>query len=332
MLLKKQFKTLSLSLMSGICCINTVHADTTKMISEMAKDQFYLDLNGGAWMVNWDQQSTAKSQFGNDAIDTDYSIDNAPASSLRAQFGFTEFFSGKLEYAETQEKTGKKLSNLAGALGFFINDFTFFSKLYQGKFDGSLAGVKDSGGQSVYGEGTFTTKLNISDWLIFYKKFGFGYRNFQYELPQDLYLTSQSNPQNVIVSGFEEIKYSGNFLMISVDSNLGEIPQTGWNLALSGGIGELKPSGTFLNDLNANSTISAANNGKSIMSNGQAQFLEGHLAYQWIMKQQTMDWGVNLGYKYSKLTATFDNKANYSLVTDFESTLTGPYLEITGRF
>ena len=328
----KKIQALSLSVIGSFVCLNSVQADMLDNAAEIAKSQFYFDVNAGVWLVNWDQVSTASSKFGSDAISTDYAIEMAPAAALSAKIGFTEFFTSKFEYVETQDDTGKKLSKYAGALGFFINDFTFYSQLYQGKFHGSLSGIKTTAGTSEFGSGTFETNLNLTDFVIFYKNIGLGYRDFKYELPQDLYLVSAANPSSVIASGFEEIKYSGNFAMVAYDSNLGNALEAGWNLALYAGMGDLKPSGKFLEDLNANATISAANEGKSIMNNGQAYFIEGNLAYQWVYKRIGIDWGINAGYKYSKLAATFDNNANYALVTDFETTLNGPFVELTGEF
>ena len=292
-----------------------------------------LKVDGGVWLVSWDQQSDAASRFGSDAIITNYKIDNALAKSLRFDFGVGKL-STHFEYAQANVSGDTAMTALSAGLGYTFDHFTMVTSYSKADFSGSMNGF-DPLAKDSQSSGTFTTDLLIADLLIFYKKLGFGLRHYEYEFPQDLYVVDKTSPNKIFadLAGFGEVRYTGQFAVLAYDSDVGfNEGGSRWRTAFYGGYGRLNASGSFIDDLNAFEIIKNANNGQSIMADGDAWFVESQFGYIWQTQKFGFNWGAELGYRYNKLVASFPVKANYSLVSDFTTELSGPYFNLRGVF
>jgi hypothetical protein len=288
-----------------------------------------LKVDGGVWLVSWDQQSDAASRFGSDAIITNYKIDNALAQSLRFDLGLGGL-NTHFEYAQANVSGDTAMTALSAGLGYTFDHFTMVTSYSKADFSGSMNGfsnVPDS-----YSSGTFTTDLLIADLLIFYKKLGFGLRHYEYEFPQDLYVVNKTSPNDIVVGTFGEIRYTGQFAVLAYDSDV-DFNEGGnrWRTAFYGGYGRLKPTGEFI-DQNNPTFKANFNNNQDMMADGDAWFVESQFGYIWQTQKFGFNWGAELGYRYNKLVASFPVKANYSLVSDFTTELSGPYFNLKGVF
>ena len=100
------------------------------------------------------------------------------------------------------------------------------------------------------------------------------------------------------------------------------------------GFGTLDPGGQFLSDTNTllrnSSQIGAS---ESIMNEGDSTFLEVDLAYFQRFAISGADIKGSVGYRHTQWDAEFGSSAaNFQLVTDFETTFSGPYVSITGEW
>jgi len=299
-----------------------------------------VDLSFTPWFSSWEQKSTAAGRFGSNAINVNYEIDDAIAYDLELAIRAGSFLVSLQSIQQSDEVANRdnELSYTqfgllaADAIAGVDIDFQHTS----GEFQGFIDGAANNGNT---GTGSFETDLTVQDLsVLFYKGFGVGIRRVDYELPQDLYLVNTASPNTAITAGFQEISYSGTFLqLVAMSENRlidDKTVKSGLSYLARYGIGTLDPGGQFLSDTNTllrNNNQIGAN--ESIMDEGDSTFLEIDLAYF-----QRFDWsGANIkgsvGYRHTQWDADFGTSAaSFQLVTDFETTFSGPYASITGEF
>lgn len=120
----------------------------------------------GGWLVNWEQQSSSANRFGSEAIQMDYSIDNAMAYTGELSLAINGIAVPKLEYVKVSDDSGKELSRLAVGLNWLIGDFDFYGRYEKASFNGKIYGSTATS----YGSGDFETDLRVADLMIYYKK------------------------------------------------------------------------------------------------------------------------------------------------------------------
>jgi len=241
--------------------------------------------SGGGWLMNWEQESNSANRFGSNAIDVDYKIDTSLAKTFRAEVGVGNFRTS-IEYVNVDDGAKKSMTNLTTVLNYtdLFDVVDLQIQYFKAQFEGELSGTTATS----YGKGTGETDLTVTDINAFvYHYFGFGIRNIDYELPHDVYLVKKSNG-SLLGKGFADITYKGTFYQLIID-NTHLKNTTGFAYSARYGQGTLKPSGDFIDTLDAG--LSKINNGESILDDGDATFYEAEL-----------------GYKYSK-----SGKINYSL-------------------
>ncbi len=339
------FSIIPLYLISSIAFSNEHHLLTSETSESTLtvetkgvenSNRFWLGVTArlSPWMASWQQKSTAAKRFGNNALNVDYSIDQsiiASASfSVRVKsFTFDLELIDKTEAAEQGEKAlnylsmGVNYSDLSESLSFELG-------YIQGSFDGFFRAEANNGSE---GDASFSTELIVQDLLIIHNSgFGLGYRYMSYDLPQDVYLVHESNPNTVILSGFENFEYTGHLaqaLVRSVDrmAEDNSIDPTGVNISYEArvGLGLMEPGGEFL-------TTAENANGK-LMDTGSVFFYEFDVAiYRKFNFASNRNARIDLGYRSSFLSAKFDADTEFSLVADFETSFNGPYVSLAGSF
>ncbi len=286
------------------------------------------------WLASWQQKSTAAKRFGRNALNVDYAIDQSiivsASFSVRVKsFTFDLELIDKTEAAEQGEKAlnylsmGVNYSDLSENLSFELG-------YIQGSFDGFFSAEANNGSE---GEASFSTELIVQDLLIIHNSgFGLGYRYMSYDLPQDVYLVHETNPNTVLLSGFENFEYTGHMAQALVRSadrmaNESSIDSTGVNVSYEAraGLGLMESGGEYL--------ATAENANGKLMDTGSVFFYEFDVAiYRNFDFASNRNARIDLGYRASFLSAKFDPDTEYSLVTDFETSFNGPYLSVAGSF
>jgi hypothetical protein len=335
---KNKMKTTNRILLST-CIIMTALSATGPLQAQNASG-IGVDVSFTPWIASWEQKSTAASRFGSNAINVNYEIDDAIAYDLELAIRAGSFLVSLQSIQQSDEVANRdnELSYTqvgllaADAIAGVDIDFQHTS----GEFQGFIDGAANNGNT---GTGSFETDLTVQDLsVLFYKGLGVGIRRVDYELPQDLYLVNTASPNSAIVAGFQEIRYSGTFLQLVAMSenriNDDKTVKSGLSYLARYGFGTLDPGGQFLSDTNTllrnNSQIGAS---ESIMNEGDSTFLEVDLAYFQRFAISSADIKGSVGYRHTQWDAEFGSSAaNFQLVTDFETTFSGPYVSITGEW
>lgn len=306
---------------------------------DAADAEWTVDVAFSPWFASWEQVSTAADRFGTDAIVVNYDIEDSVAYGFELSIGYDGYSLSMESIQQSQTDSGRddKLSQTKFAFlaSEIVEGISLDFQMVQGSFEGFIDGVANNGNT---GTGTFETDLNIQDLsILFYKGFGIGVRSIDYDVPQDLYLINNAAPNTSLLTGFEEISYSGTFVQLVAMSedryHTNHKAKSGLSYVFRYGIGELDPSGQFLEATEAtligNSSIAANEN---IMQADSSSFIEADLSYYMNKKWFDSDVKMHFGYRYTQWEASFTSNSDYSLVTDFETSFSGPYVSFAGVF
>ena len=288
------------------------------------------------WFVNWSQKSTAASRFGSDAIDVNYSIDGAVAHSARIEATFWKLGTdlNLVQLPEGSAGSQQALSYLSAGVNYsdLIGETTIGYRYEQGSFQGYISGA-DNDGKT--GTGTFETDVTSHDITLITKwGLGIGYRAFNYEVPQDVYLVNTSN-NTVIESGFADMHYEANFLTLIFRREellKPDVAKFNLGLELRYGLGSMTPSGDFVDETKA--ALRDNNIDDNIIEDADASFIEADFyAYMPLIQNDIVDSEFRLGYRIDTLTAEFgEGSGDYALMTDFETEFSGPYIAVSANF
>lgn len=286
------------------------------------------------WLASWEQESTAATRFGNKAVDVDYKIDSTLAHSVRIDMSLYDFgyTIENVKVPEEGDLGNKALSYLAMGINYTgITNTEFEYRLLQSQFEGYIDG--NYNGRT--GVGTFETDTNLHDFAVIFKPgLGFGYRYFDYEVPQDVYVVGPNNPNTPITQGFADMHYTAHYLTgIYRDGdvfNTAENTSMGLDLNFRFGYGIMQPDGDFLET--TEKTLRDANflgADEELMEDGDTWFYDLDVrGFKQFDISSEVTGAFALGYRVSYLQAEFDAKGDYSLVADFETTFSGPYAHI----
>jgi hypothetical protein len=286
------------------------------------------------WLASWEQESTSASRFGANAVDVDYSIDSTLAHAVRIDMSLFDFgyTIENVKVPEDGDLGNKALNYLAMGINYTgITDVEFEYRLLQSSFEGYIDG--NYNGRT--GVGSFETDTNLHDFGVIFKPgLGFGYRYFDYEVPQDVYIIGPNNPNTPILQGFADMHYQAHYLTgIYRDNDVFDTAEDlsmGLDLNFRFGYGIMQPGGDFLD--NTEKTLRDGNilsSDGELMQDGDTWFydldVKGFKQFDIAADVEGM---FGLGYRISYLKAEFDAKGDYSMVADFETTFSGPYAHL----
>ena len=275
----------------------------------------------GGWYINWEQTSNGAKNFPNNAIDTNYNIGDSVATLIKLKANY-KLLSTSLEYYNSEmlgSKKDQKMKGYSFALAVidlipYINaEFRLLKSNFRGNINASYQGENSSG--------IFETELKIVDAIIypFNKHIGFGYRSYEYEFPQDMYVLNNKTNQ-VIIEGLADIKYKGHFYQIVYDNKrLYDFEANIWGpiFSISAGVGKLEATAEgfeeYLTDLNA-------------------KFLEAMIGYRFKKFTNKFDFRLDIGYRYNYITTDYKTSGDYSMVTEFTTKFSGPFANIVINF
>ena len=304
-----------------------------------ADSEWAVDVSVTPWLASWEQVSTSADRFGTDAIVVNYDIEDSIAYGFELSLSYAGYSLSleSVQQSESDSGSDDKLSQTKFAFlaSEIVEGVSVDFQMMQGSFEGFINGADNNGNT---GTGTFETDLNLQDVsVLFYKGLGIGVRSVDYDVPQDLYLVNNSAPNTSLLSGFEEISYSGVFVQLVAMSedryNTGYKAKSGLSYVFRYGVGELDPSGAFLEATEAtlvSSSSIAAN--ENIMQADSSSFVEADLSYYMHQKWFDSDVKMRFGYRYTQWEASFTSNSDYALVTDFETSFSGPYVAVVGAF
>ena len=237
---------------------------TTKTLSEQAIDKYKkkkkewdekksgFTLDAGAWLINWDQTSTARDMLTNksDALIVDYNIDKSVAAVVKLNANY-KLISGSLEYYTNNQtaKDNEEVSGLNAGLSI-INMIPHISTEFRftsANFKGSILAQESNGtvANEQPSSGTFETELDLFDFIVypFNNYVGVGYRRYNYDFPHDAYLIRNSDNQG-ITRGLMNVEYDGSFYTVAIDNKRfvdDEINYNGIVYSIIAGVGKLTP-------------------------------------------------------------------------------------------
>jgi len=272
----------------------------------------------GTWMINWDQKSTSIDMLTNknSALDVSYDIKSSLATTrgLKANYRLisakAEYYSTGITAKDDEEVKGLNIGLSATDLIPYID--TEF-RLNSADFKGSIKAKKADGTNVAPSNGIFKTQLNIFDFIIypFNKYVGFGYRKYKYDFPQDMYLLRNSDNTS-ISAGLLNIDYDGSFYTINIDNK--RYKNNGFIYSLSAGVGTLTPK---------------AKGFEAYIEDSDAKFADAFLGYTSITLNRGIKFSYTVGYKYNKIqTNANKNNKTYTLLTEFNSSFHGPFVQI----
>jgi len=280
--------------------------------------QSSISFDAGLWYMTWDQTSTASDilQNSSNALDTTYNIDNTLASVINLNLNY-KFLSTNIEYYNGNDVSGLNIGMSLLDLIPFVN---IEAKYVKADFKGNITSKTSS--TSAVSKGGFETKLEIIDLMVypFNKYLGFGYRKYDYEVPQDLYLVNNTTG-SLLSSGLDDLKYDGSFYTIVLDNKRLVDAKTDYNglvYSLVYGMGTLSPQSTTDASLNKYYTES------------DAEFLDILLGYSYKTKSnQGFGYGLSAGYRYNKIDTSANTSGEYSLITEFNTEFHGPFVSLS---
>ncbi len=290
-----------------------------------AEPMFSADI--GFWHINWQQTSTSAETLlaTSDRINTVYNIEPALAAKLKLSFNY-KFISSSTEYFNSDGASGLGVNISLLELVPFVN---FELRYLKANFKGKLDAVRQSDSERSSAE--FESPLEIIDIIVypFNKTLGIGYRNYQYEVPQDVYLVNNSTGSLVTAAGVRnmglvDVSYEGHFVTLILDNKKDVLAQknySGFVYSVIVGYGQLKPKTAGFDRW---------------MAASDATFHDIEIGYSF--NKQTagrFGYGIDFGYRYSKIETTANqakNSDNYSLMTEFNTEFKGPFVDIRVSF
>lgn len=281
------------------------------------------------WYINWKQTSTAAKRFGKNAINVNYQIDNALAHNVEFTVDAVGFVVS-LDFISAQDNAvnnSLEQFNAVASTPHLLAGTYLEYRYHSTEFQGSISGSDNAGRKSV---GTFNSKLTSSDVLLMTKYgVGLGLRNYDYDLPQDVYLVQSSQPKTIVSSSFADMNYSGQFYqLVYENSHLLNRPKNKLNIGINAryGIGTLSAKSPFISDIESYLN-------RRVISEANATIAEIDM----FAKMNLFDGSkyvadVRLGYRSELIESSFDMLNSFSIVTDFETHFHGPYLRLDTRF
>jgi len=298
-----------------------------------------ITFDAGVWYMNWNQTSTSSEMLKNpaDAYEMDYNIDSSMATVLALKMSYW-FLSGSVEYSNNSFGSGSEesISNLdmGVALLDYIPYIDVELRYVKADFKGAMTAVS----ASENGSSDFETKVDIFDIIIypFNDYVGVGYRNYNYEFPQDVYITHDTSGDLLAGgAGLVDLAYEGYFYTLALD-NKKQVDKrnnySGLMYSALFGMGKLTPS-AIVNEMTNQADVDLID---SFMGDSDATFYDIMLAYTYKEKSEDgFGYGFTAGYRYNKIeTDASDNVgkevagAAYSIKTKFDSEFHGPYLNL----
>jgi len=330
------------TLLSVALCASVLTASES-IIGEMSPspevEKNMVSFDVGTWYMNWNQTSTSAEMLSDStqAIDINYNIDSSMAYVLAFKFDYW-YLSGGVEYSNNSLGSGSEesISNLD--LGVALLDYIPFLgvelRYVKADFKGKMSAVDASNTDLTtgYGSSIFETKVDIFDIVIypFNDYIGVGYRNYNYEFPQDAYVTRDSDGTS-IQSGLVDLAYEGYFYTLAVD-NKKQVDKlnsyNGFVYSALFGMGKLTPSAL----VNERTSASDAAVIDAYLGDSDATFYDILLGYSYKTKDDDgFGYGLTAGYRYNKIEAdasdSVDNNG-YSIKTKFDTEFHGPFINL----
>ena len=307
----------------------------------VAQANAMVTLDAGAWFMNWNQTSTSSSMLSDpsQAIDTQYTIDSSMAAVVSLSVSYW-YLSGTVEYSDNSFGSGSEdsISNLD--IGLALLDYIPYIdvelRYVKSDFKGKMSAKDPSGTDltTAYGTSNFETKVDIFDLIIypFNKYVGIGYRNYNYEFPQDAYITRDADGALLANgSGLVDLAYEGYFYTLVFDNKKMVDVKNNYNgliYSFIAGMGKLTP--TALSNERTSATDAAFID--TYLGDSDATFYDVLLGYSYKTKDNDgFGYGVTAGYRYNKIETDASDSVNnngYSMRTKFDTEFHGPYVNL----
>ncbi len=287
----------------------------------------------GIWNITWDQTSTSADflQDPSNALGTSYNIDKAPAAVLELNFNY-EFVSANAEYFNSDGASGLGFDVALLELIPFIN---LELRYVKADFEGTL-NYNSTPTTAEFID--FESPLSVLDIIVYpmNKYIGVGYRTYEYEMPQDVYLiNNQTN--SAILGGMSDINYKGNFFTVVLDNKKEVNSRKNYNgLVFSAifGIGELTPETVVNSDFGIDAESADFLN--DYLEDSDSTFYDIQVGYSYkVQSDAGFGYGIGAGYRYNKIETTANKASNeddYSLMTEFNTEFHGPYVDVSVSF
>jgi len=214
--------------------------------------------------------------------------------------------------------------NYTGLIGDTSLQYQFSSASFEGSIFGSTID------NDLSGSGTFETEAITHDVVIMTKwGLGFGYRSFSYDLPQDIYMVKESEPNTLLLKQFTNMEYQVDFYQIVFEKNaLLKESLSNFNLGIKAryGLGTMDAFSQAAVQMEQELADLGRNVEGGLLGDGDVSFIEYEIfGYMPLVRSQSITADIKLGYRNKVLSAKFENSSAYKFVTDFETEFSGPY-------
>ncbi len=271
----------------------------------------------GGWYINWTQNSNSGDSFPENALNMDYNIEDSVATVLRLRANYKlipiefEYYSSGLDSEKGQEADGFSMGfSLIDMIPNLDVEFNFLKANFRGELKANYKGEYPSSGD-------FETELQILNAIIypFNQYLGFGYRKYNYEFPQDMYIVENKTGE-VLHQGLANIEYDGYFYQAVFGNKRFYENSLIFNIAVGKGKLESTAEGfnQYLTDLDAEFLEAI------IGYNIQEKFLDGY------------DVDFDFGYKYNYISTKYKTSGDYNMVTEFSTIFSGPFANMSINF
>lgn len=286
----------------------------------LALDRVGVSASLGAWYINWDQTSNASDSFGSNAIDVTYDIKDSIAPTVDFKLNYNGMI-GNVSYTNSESTSPKSNGEDSGinslSLGLLVLDMIPYVNLdlryVKANFKGSIFAKDKATGQ--ISDGAFESDLKIFEAVIYpmNRYLGVGYRKYEYEVPQDLYVVN-NNTGNVIIKGLADISYKGDFIEVVLDNKklIREVKEySGLAYSMTAGLGKLDASSDGF---------------EQYLTKSDAVFYDLSLGYAYQHDAgDRLHYGMEIGYRYNAIDTTAKKDGDYSMITEFTTVFHGPY-------
>lgn len=309
----------ALSLEAGECNLSGGDSfSLNKIVDKWNNSENALDIEAGGWYTSWTQISKS-SKIINNGIKVNYNIDDTLASVVKIR-GQYRLLSGSLKYYNSKNSTGeegsvKGYSFAASALDFLPCLSAEF-RLIRASFDGSINAIAPENGAK--SSGTFSTEVKIADIILypFSNYIGIGYRKYKYDFPLDMYVL-ENKTKNIIISGLANVEYDGHFFEVVLDNSRLNQKESKFIYSISAGVGTLDAK---------------AEGFEQYLTSSNAKFIEAMVGYSFKHQISNVKYSINGGYRYNYLSTEYKTEGDYTMITEFSSKFTGPFLQFAIHF
>lgn len=315
--------TLAVALCSTLASAIDIKSLAGLEIPPLEFDRIGVSASAGAWYINWDQTSNASDRFGNKAIDTTYDIQSSIAPTVDFQLSYSGII-GNLSYTNSDSTAGQSNGEDSGvsalSLGLLVLGKIPYINLdvryVKANFKGSISANDRETGNT--GVGSFESNLDIYEIIVYpmNRYLGVGYRNYKYEVPQDLYIVN--NGTNAIVTkGLADISYKGDFVEITLDNKklIKEVTEyNGLAYSMTAGLGKLDATSAGY---------------EQYLTQSDAVFYDLSLGYAYQHDSgDRLHYGLEVGYRYNAIDTSANQEGDYSMITEFTTEFYGPYASV----